>query len=68
MYKVAYLYPRTHEKLIQLKNAGHINSIMSFIDTAVNEAIAELPASSDSTKEIVITIKIEGGKSSEERN
>ncbi len=68
MYKVAYLYPKTHAKLIQLKNAGRITSIMSFIDNAVNKAIAELTAPPEPNKEIVITIRIEGDKLSEERS
>lgn len=68
MYKVAYLNPSTHTKLIQLKNAGRIQSMTSFIDSAIKKAIAELPAPPEPTKEIIITIKIEGGGFSAEKN
>ena len=65
MYKTSYLYPQTHARLTQLKNAGQIDSIMSFVDSAINKAIAELPAPPEPAKEIVITIKIEGGNTRE---
>lgn len=67
MYKVAYLYQKTHAKLIQLKNAGRIQSMTSFIDSAVNKAITGLEAPLSPAQEIVITIKVKGGECSEEK-
>lgn len=39
MYKIAYISPEIHAKLVVLKNLGLIKSISGFVEKATNQAI-----------------------------
>lgn len=39
MYKTVYVSPKTHVKLVVLKDLGEIKSINGFVEMAVNQAI-----------------------------
>ena len=66
MYRTTYLTNSSHAKLSRLRDSGQIKSVMSFVNQAVNKALAELQApkvpETAPTNEIVITIKVNGGQ------
>lgn len=39
MYKIVYISPEMHAKLVVLKDLGLIKSISGFVDVAINQAI-----------------------------
>ena len=67
MYRTTYLTNSSHAKLSKLRDTGRIKSVMSFVNEAVNKALAEFEAPEELTtpalaNEIVITIKVNGGQ------
>lgn len=67
MYRTTYLTNVSHARLSKLRDSGQIKSVMSFVNEAVNKALAEFEAPEELTNpapanEIIITIKVNGGQ------
>jgi len=65
VYRTTYLTNVSHARLSKLRDSGQIKSVMSFVNQAVNKALAEFEAPEELTtpaNEIVITIKVNGGQ------
>lgn len=50
MYKIVYISPDTHRKLVVLKEVGIIESISKFTDKSINQAIKEIRVNKEDKK------------------